>query len=232
VAGLRREEIAQLAGVSVDYYIRLEQGRAERPSESVMRAVARALQLTLDEEEHLMQLIRSPKPVPSQEQVRPEVHALLRSLGLPAFVLNGRMDLLAWNPSAQALILDCASTPTTRDNVAHMIFLDPVAREYYLDWDDVAREAAGYLRLGVSRQPAVSALVHELSAASHEFRAIWKDHEIRQKSHGTKRIRHPRIGTLTLSYETLALPADADQTLVTYNVEPGSPSEKALRLLG
>lgn len=238
VSGLRREETAQLAGVSVDYYIRLEQGRAGRPSEEVLTAVSRALRLKPDEEGHLFRLARPsmpPRPATTPDPVRTEVRVLLESLdSLPAFVINGRLDLLAANTLADRLFLRCATTPETHANVARMIFTDPAAQDYFMDWETVAREACGYLRLTAGRRlhdPELHELVGELSDASPWFREYWLAHEVRQKAHGLKRLRHPDVGELTVWYETLALPADQDQTLVTYTVEPGSPSEEALKRL-
>lgn len=238
VSGLRREETAQLAGVSVDYYIRLEQGRASRPSEEVLIAISRALQLKPDEEGHLFRLARPHTASATSSQaapVRSEIRGLLASLdGLPAFVINGHMDLLACNQLAERLLVRCASTLATRRNVARMIFTDPAARDYFVDWDAVAREACGHLRLAAGhlmQDPAFQQLIDELGAASPQFHALWLAHDVRQKAHGIKRLRHPVVGHLTVWYETLALPADSDQTLVTYMVEPGSASERAIKRL-
>lgn len=238
MSGLRREETAQLAGVSVDYYIRLEQGRASRPSEEVLIAISRALQLKPDEEGHLFRLARPHTASATSSQaapVRSEIRGLLASLdGLPAFVINGHMDLLACNQLAERLLVRCASTLATRRNVARMIFTDPAARDYFVDWDAVAREACGHLRLAAGhlmQDPAFQQLIDELGAASPQFHALWLAHDVRQKAHGIKRLRHPVVGHLTVWYETLALPADSDQTLVTYMVEPGSASERAIKRL-
>lgn len=236
VAGLRREETAQLAGVSVDYYVRLEQGRAGWPSDQVLDAVAQALRLSPEEQDHLFRLAR-PRPAthtPGQDPLRAEIPALLRSIGnLPAFVINGRMDLLACNDLAQRLVADVATTDATRRNIARMIFTDPAAHDYFLDWDTVAQEAAGHLRLAAGQTPAddeLSDLVDELSEASPRFRELWTAHDVIQKSHGSKPLRHPIVGDLTVRYETLTLPAD-NHMLVTYTVEPESPSEQALTRL-
>jgi transcriptional regulator with XRE-family HTH domain len=238
VSGLRREEAAQLAGVSVDYYIRLEQGRVGRPSEEVLTAVARALRLQPDEERHLFRLARPSAVAPASaaaEPIRPEVRLLLESLaGTPAFVINGRLDLLATNALAKRLVVDVATTPATRANVARMIFMDPVARDYFIDWETVAREACGHLRVTAGERlqdKEFRVLVDDLSAVSQRFRELWGEHEVHQKAHGLKRLRHPDVGELTVWYETLALPADTDQTLVTYAAEPASPSEAAVRRL-
>lgn len=238
VSGLRREETAQLAGVSVDYYVRLEQGRAARPSEEVLTAISRALQLKPDEESHLFRLARphtAPAAAPQTGPVRSEIRGLLASLdGLPAFVINGQMDLLACNVLAERLVVRCASSLATRRNVARMIFTDPMARDYFVEWDAVAREACGHLRLAAGhlmQDPGFQELIDELSSASPQFYDLWLAHDVRQKAHGIKRLCHPVVGHLTVWYETLALPTDSDQTLVTYMVEPGSDSEQAIRRL-
>lgn len=235
VPGLRREETASLAGVSTDYYVRLEQGRAGRPSEEVLGAVAAALQLTTDEREHLARLTRPKPPArPQHTALRQEVRALLATFtDIPAFVINERMDVLAANPLATALILDCATTPASRVNAARMIFLDPVAERYYPHWDDVAREAVAHLRLALAADPhdKFEDLLVELSG-SVRFRELWARHDVGRKSHGIKHLCHPTIGEVQVRYETLTLPADPDQTLVIYLVEPGSNSERALEMLG
>lgn len=237
VSGLRREEAAQLAGVSVDYYVRLEQGRAGWPSDQVLNSVSRALQLSPEEESHLFRLARPLSAVqpPRKDPLRPEIAALLESIGgLPAFVINGRMDFLACNELAQRLVADCASTEATRENVARMIFTDPVAREYFLDWDTVAREASGHLRLAAGQMPMdpeLQDLVDELSEASEQFEQLWTAHDVHQKAHGWKALHHPVVGDVTVWYETLTLPTDSDQMLVTYTAETDSPSEQALRRL-
>lgn len=237
VSGLRREEAAQLAGVSVDYYIRLEQGRAGWPSDQVLGSVSRALRLSPEEEDHLFRLARPTTAIHPvrQDPVRAQIRTLLGSMdGLPAFVINGRMDFLACNDLASRLVADCASTPATRDNVARMIFTDPFAPEYFVDWETVAREAGGHLRLAAGRMPTNQDfldLIDELNEASPRFRVIWGAHDVLQKSHGWKRLRHPVIGEVTYRYETLTLPTDSDQMLVTYTAEPGSESEAALKRL-
>lgn len=239
VPGLRREEAALLAGISIDYYVRLEQGRAGRPSEEVLRAVATALRLGPAEEDHLFQLAR-PWPAPEAAGgeppvgIRAEIRTMLGALGTtPAFVINGRMDVLAANALATALILDCATTQATQANAAAMIFLDPVAESYYLDWEDVALEAIGHLRVAAARapgDPALARLLHELGGAPR-FPELWSRHEVVRKGHGSKRLQHPVVGDVSVRYETLTLPADPDQTLVMYVWEPGSPTEQALQRL-
>lgn len=239
VPGLRREELAALAGVSVDYYVRLEQGRDVHPSEGVVEAIARALQLDEAERSHLARLVR-PRPTrrsaPAPERVRPGVRRLLDALdATPAFVLGRRMDVLAWNRLAAALVCDFAALEPAERNMVRLTFLDEAARELYPDFDAVADETVAYLRLAAGRHtddPRLAALVGELSVKSPEFRTLWARHDVRQKTHGRKRLLHPLVGELALDYETLALPGDGDQVLVTYIAEPGSASQSALDLLG
>ena len=238
VPGLRREELAQLAGVSVDYYVRLEQGRAHHPSAEVLDALARALQLEEVERNHLHELA-APAPVrrraPAPERVRPAVHQLLERFdSVPAFVLGRRMDLLAWNRLAAALIGDPGRLPPGRRNMAWLTFLDPATRSLYADWERVARETVGYLRHCAGRNPddsELAALVGELSLKSEQFARWWGGHLVREKTHGTKRMIHPAVGELTLNYETLVLSGESEQALITYTAEPGSSSETALQLL-
>lgn len=238
VPGLRREEAALLAGISSDYYVRLEQGRVGRPSEEVLRAVAIALRLEPAEEEHLFQLAR---PWPAADaaaepaaDIRDGLRGMLDALhSTPAFVINGRMDVLTANELATALILDCASTPGTRANAASMIFLDPIAESYYVDWENVALEAIGHLRVAMARKPGdlkLNRLLDELSA-SPRFTELWSRHEVARKGHGSKRLKHPVVGDLTVRYETLTLPVDPDQTLVMYVCEPESTTEQAFARL-
>jgi transcriptional regulator with XRE-family HTH domain len=238
VPGLRREELAQLAGVSVDYYERLEQGRAGQPSEAVLEAIARALRLDSAERLHLYDLSRPTRPrrrAPHRERVRPEVQRLLDALdGLPAMVTGRRMDVLAWNRLAAALVVDWGALPPQQRNSARHVFLDEGARRLYVDWEQGAKDTVASLRLAAGRHPddpELAALVGELSVKSEDFRRWWAAHDVLEKTHGTKRLMHPIVGPLTLAFETLLLPGDGDQVLGIYTAEPGSESETALRLL-
>lgn len=241
VPGLRREELAMLAGVSVDYYVRLEQGRAGvHPSDSVVDALAAALQLDPVEHAHLRRLAQIPRAAPQPEppeaqRVRPELQRLLDRLQeVPAFVLGRRMDVLAWNALAARLIVDFAALKPVMRNMPRLVFLDDAARHLYPDWDDVAPETVAYLRFEASRDPddaQLHELIGELSTKSSDFGTWWADRDVREKAFGTKRLRHPQVGDLELEYETLALPADARQQLVTYTAAAGSPSQTALKLL-
>ncbi len=239
VPGLRREELSQLAGVSFDYYVRLEQGRAGHPSEDVLEAISRALRLDEAERLHLIELarpVRTRRRAPRPERVRPEVQTLLDALeGVPAMVMGRRMDVLAWNRLAAALVVEWGSLPREQRNAARHVFLDEGARRLYPDWERAARDTVGYLRMVAGRHPddaELAALIGELSMKDEDFRRWWARHDVREKTHGTKRLHHPLVGELTLSYESLALQGDADQLLVTYTAEPGSESDTALRLLG
>jgi transcriptional regulator with XRE-family HTH domain len=240
VPGLRREELAQLAGVSVDYYVRLEQGRAAHPSVEVLDALARALQLDDVAQRHLHELAahaaaRAPDPPPRGERVHAALQTILDRLdGMPGFVIGRRMDVLAWNRLAAALIADFGALAPERRNLARFMFLDPAARERYVDWERCAHAHVGFLRLAAGRDPndqELAALIGELSVKNEQFARWWATHEVRQKTRGTKRYRHPVVGEVTVRYETLVLPDDPSQSLVTYTTEPGSPSETALKLL-
>ncbi|MFF0508672.1 helix-turn-helix domain-containing protein [Streptomyces fimicarius] len=240
VPGLRREELAQLAGVSVAYYTRLEQGNGRNVSAEVLDAIARALRLTDAEHAHLNHLARparhKKKRRPAKVQrVRTGLLYLLDNLeGIPAYVAGARSDILAWNPMAAAVFGDWAALPPAERNWARLVFLSPAYRDLFLSWDSKASDMVSYLRLYAGchpDDPQLSALVGELSLKSEEFRRLWATHNVKEKGHGIKLIRHPLVGDLTLSYETLNLPDDEDQQLVTYHAEPGSESAQALRLL-
>ncbi|RSS38220.1 helix-turn-helix domain-containing protein [Streptomyces sp. WAC08241] len=242
VPGLRREELAQLAGVSVAYYTRLEQGNGRNVSMEVLDSIARALRLSDSERAHLAHLAkptvkkRQRAAISRPQQVRPGISYLLESMdGVPAVVLGRRLDLLAWNRTARALLGDFAAWEPHERNMARMVFLDPNARSLYLDWECKATEVVSVLRLYAGcypDDPHLLALVGELSVRSEEFRSLWAAHTVADKGHGTKRMRHPLVGEMTLSYETLKVSGDdPDLVLVTYHAEPGTPSAEALRLL-
>ncbi|MFJ9729143.1 helix-turn-helix transcriptional regulator [Streptomyces sp. NPDC101209] len=246
VPGLRREEVAQLAGVSVDYYIRLEQGRGPGGpsrtksggvSDAVLDAIARVLRL--DEEEHAY-LYAVARPRKTRERrpasrVRPGIRALLDGMGhTPAFVLGPAMDVLAWNALADALSGFGGMTAAAR-SMPRQVFLDPASRELYPEWSAVAAQTVANLRICAGRRPEdpeLCALVGELSVKSEDFRRLWADHQVKECAYGVKRMRHPVAGLLTLPYETLTIPTDPDQTLVVYTPEPGSETAERLALLG
>ncbi|MEU6663493.1 helix-turn-helix transcriptional regulator [Streptomyces sp. NPDC046821] len=240
VPGLRREELAQLAGVSVAYYTRLEQGNGRNVSAEVLDAIARALRLSSAEHAHLTHLAkpkqhkkrkRSGRPA----QVRVALSQLLDTLdGVPAYISGPRSDILAWNRMAAALFGDWGELPPRERNWARLVFLSPAYRDLFLEWDSKASDVVSYLRLYAGchpDDPDLSALVGELSVKSEEFRRLWATHDVKEKCHGVKQMRHPLVDDLTLSYETLQLPDDEEQFLVLYHAEPGSPSAEALRLL-
>ncbi|GHF35217.1 DNA-binding protein [Streptomyces mashuensis] len=245
VPGLRREELARLAGVSVDHYVRLEQGRTLHFSEAVLDAVARALRLDAVEREHLYRLAR-PWPEadrgrdeqpssPPLQQVRPGLRRLLDSAAdVPAYIVGRNTDVLAWNRLAAALITDFGALPPCRRNLARLVFLDEGMRSLYADWRGKASDVAAYLRLAAGRHPddpQTAALIEELTRESAEFREVWAEHQLKDKTHGRYLYRHPVVGELDLGYETLRLPDDPDQALIAHTVEEGSSSQTALRLL-
>lgn len=240
VPGLRREEVAMLAGVSPDYYARLEQGRRITPSPAVVEAIGRALGLDDAGRAHLKDLIgltSAPAARRSRavQRVRPGLYQLLDALdGEPALVLGRRTDVLATNRMARALFTDFDRLPPKHRNYARWMFLDEDARALFTDWQDQARAAVESLRFDVGRDPgdrAAAALVAELREHSPEFDRWWEQHRVHQRTHGTKRLRHPLVGELAVEYETLTLPGDPDTTLYVYTTEAGSPSRQALDLL-
>ncbi|MFI9328301.1 helix-turn-helix domain-containing protein [Kitasatospora sp. NPDC052868] len=237
VQGLRREEVAQLAGVSVDYYIRLEQGRGSSASDAVLDAVARVLRLDEVEAAHLRALARPPRaaaPARGHQAVREGTRLLLDLMpGVPAFVLGRRMDVLAWNALGDA-VNGFSALPPGQCNAARTAFLDPAARDFYPQWEAVAVETVAYLRLDAGRYPEdsrLSALIGELAVRSEEFRRLWADQQVRQKTHGGKLIHHPVVGELDFGYETLAVNGSPDQLLVAYTAPPGSATAQRLALL-
>ena len=242
VPGLRREEVALLAGVSVDYYTRLERGNLSGVSETVLEALARALQLDDAERAHLFDLARATQTLPTTrrrpapQRVRPSVQRMLDAMtGAPAFVRNGRMDILAANALGRALYSQHFDSPHRPANSARFIFLDPRAPDFYVDWDKVASDAVAVLRSEAGRDPYdrdLSDLVGELSTLSELFRTRWAAHNVRYHDTGTKRFHHPVVGDLTLTYENLELVGDSGLMMFAYTAEAGSKSEEALNLLG
>lgn len=240
VPGLRREEVARLAGVSTDYYVRLEQGRNIHPSRTVLDAVSRALRLDATEQAHMMDLLEhcasNPRSgTPAVQGVRPGLCHLLEAVGdVPALLLGRRSDVLAGNRMAWLLFTDFSALPATERNLTRWLILDPAARELFRDWKTAAAEAAGALRLDVGRHPndpQANQLVGELAVHSEHFRQWWAGHRVATRSAGTVRLHHPAIGDLELNFENLALPDDPDQTLRIYSARPGSSSSDALKLL-
>jgi len=243
VAGLRREEVALLAGVSIDYYVRLERGRAPGASESVLDGIARALHLDEAERAHLFDLARAagapaaartPRR-PAVQQVRPSVRRILDSMTTtPAYVRNARLDILAANRLAAALFAPILTSPAQPANSARFLFLDPAAPMFYPDWERQAQDVVAMLRTEAGHSPhdkALSNLIGELSTRSEHFRTWWAAHNVRFHRTGTKRFHHPVVGDLTLTYEALDLAADSGLRISAYSAEPGTPSDDALKLL-
>ena len=237
VPGPRREEVALLAGVSSDYYARLEQGRKITPSPAVVDAISRALDLDAAGRSHLQSLIerdgsRKPHRVPAQ-RARRSLRQFVQSLDVPAMVLGRRAEVLVTNLLARALLCDFERLPARERNYARWILLDEAARDLFLDWQEQARIVVQNLRLDVGRHPedASSPLVQELTAASPDFVRWWGEHAVSQRTFGTKRFAHPVVGRIDVQYETLLLPGDEDQTLFVYSTEPDTASREAMNLL-
>jgi transcriptional regulator with XRE-family HTH domain len=242
VQGLRREEVAMLSGISVEYYTRLERGKATGVSHEVLDVIARTLQLDDAERAHLFDLVRTAAtggPVrrrPSQERVRPAIQRILDSmLAVPAYVRNGRLDILAANQLGKAVYSPVfLQAQAQAPNMARFIFLSPQAREFFTSWEGIASDAVAILRAEAGRNPydrRLSDLIGELSTRSDEFRVRWAAHNVKFHRTGTKQLHHPVVGGLTLAYEALELPADHGQRILVYTAEPASPSDDALKLL-
>jgi transcriptional regulator with XRE-family HTH domain len=241
VPGLRREEVALLAGVSVDYYTRLERGNAAGVSDTVLEALARALRLDDTERAHLFDLARAahtsttPRRRRPQQRIRPAVQHMLDAMsGVPAFVRNGRLDIVGTNRLFRALYSQHFDDAAQPQNTARFIFLDPRATTFYVDWDRVAHDVVAVLRAEAGRDPydrELSDLVGELSTRSELFRKLWAAHNVRSHDTGLKRFHHPVVGELSLTFESMELVADPGLTMTVYTAEPGSKSEEALNLL-
>jgi transcriptional regulator with XRE-family HTH domain len=241
VPGLRREEVALLAGISVEYYTRLERGNARGVSEGVLDGIARALQLDDAERGHLIDLVRSANTTratrrrPAQQRVRPSVQHILDSMtGMPALVQNGRLDVLYANDLGRALFSGLLSDASRPANSARYLFLDPTATDFFIDWESIAGDIVALLRAEAGRDPfdrALTDLIGELSTRSEEFRVRWAAHNVRFHRSGVKNFHHPAVGDLTLTYEALEPPGDPGQCIFVYMAEPNSASHEALNLL-
>lgn len=241
VPGLRRGEVATLAGVSVEYYTRLERGNLKGVSDSVLDALARALRLDDTERMYLYDLARAAGPAPGAPRreprpaVRPSVARIVEGMpGMPAFVMNDRLDTLAANPLGRALYTQMYADPTCRANVARFAFLSPAARRFYVDWERMARFAVGALRVEAGRHPhdrELTNLIGELSTRSDSFRVLWGSHDVHVFRESTKRLTHPLVGDLELDQETMSLPDDSGLSVVVYSARPGTAAEDALKLL-
>lgn len=240
VPGLRREEVSLLAGVSVDYYTRLERGDLSGVSDSVLDSLSRALRLDEAETAHLFDLARaanvSPvarKPRKKAETIRPSIQRLLDAMtGAPALVRNSSFDYLGANALGKALYAPHFGDPSP--NSVRFAFLNPAAHEFYPDWDRVTRELVAAMRSEAGRNPfdrRFSDLVGELSTRSELFRTLWAAHDVRYHRSGVKRLRHPIVGEIELVYEAFELPADPGLRMSTYTAEPGTPSEEKLKML-
>jgi transcriptional regulator with XRE-family HTH domain len=242
VPGLRREEVAMLAGVSADYYTRLEKGNLTGVSDSVLEAIAAALQLNEAERLHLFDLARTANTSPARaarrrapQQVRPGIQLILDGMtDTPAFIRNSRLDVLAVNALGRALYSPVFADPGQPVNLARFRFLDPAARDFYPDFADSAHTTVALLRTEAGRDPfnpSFTGLIGELSTRSKEFRALWAAHDVRLHRTGVKHFRHPVVGLLDLMFEAMALEADEGLTLTAYTAEPGTSSHDGLRLL-
>jgi transcriptional regulator with XRE-family HTH domain len=236
VPGLRREEVAQLAAISVDYYTRLEQGRVAA-SAGVLATLARALGLDDDQRAYLASLAGQPAGHPRRrpQPVRPPMRRILEQLTeTPAMVLGRRTDILAWNPMAAALFTDFARFPPHQRNYVRLLFLDPGVRQLQADWAAAARTAVAALRMEAASEPddpRLAALVGELSVRDAGFRTWWAGQLVTSASYGVKRYRHPVVGDLTLDCDTWSCPDGSDQRLMVLTAEPGTASHEALRIL-
>lgn len=236
VKGLRREEVALLASVSVDHYTRLEQGRVSAASDNLLEGIARALRLTAEEHDYLRMLMQA-RPRRTRTET-PEIAAPLRDLleavQTPALVLGLRTDILAWNAGAATLFMDFAEVPVAQRSLVRMLFLEPRMRGLFPEWEQVAAEAVDRLRVAAARTPGdprLTQLVGELSVHDGDFRRWWAGHGVRTLAGGRKRVRHPVVGELELDWQALQVLTATDQTLVTYTAPVGSPTREALRIL-
>ncbi|MEP6665874.1 MAG: helix-turn-helix transcriptional regulator [Nocardioidaceae bacterium] len=237
VIGLRREEVAMLAGISVEYYTQLERGNVKGVSEDVLEAVIRALQLDEIERTHLFDLTRAAKQLPNRPratpaQVRPAVQRVLDTItdGV-AFIRNPRADFLTGNRLAYALYADAFTTLDRPVSLPRFVFLDPRARTFYRRWENLAATTVGSLRAEAARDPYdqdLTQLIGELSMRSDDFRRMWATHDVTRYRNGTQYFHHEIVGDLELSYESFDLAGDIAQTLVVYTAEPGSLSQAAL----
>ena len=240
VKGLRREEVAMLAGVSIDYYVRMERGNLSGASETVLDSLARALRLDEAERDHLFALARTAEVGPRRRRtppttVRPAVQQVLDAISdAPAWVRNARHDIIAMNRLGRALYAPVLADPRRPANTTRFVYLDPAAKEFFVDWDGVANDAAAMLRLEAGRNPcdrALIELVGELSTRSEIFRARWASHDVRFHRSGQKRLRHPVVGQLDLDFESMELPSEPGLTLVVYTAAADSPAADALKVL-
>jgi transcriptional regulator with XRE-family HTH domain len=243
VKGLRREEVAMLAGISAEYYVRLERGNLRGVSEDVLDGIARAPRLDEAERLHLRDLahavnataVRRATAATARDRVRPVVQRILDSfVDVPAFVTNERLDVIASNALGEAFYAPLFDDPVRPVNSARFVFLNPRAKDFFVDWATIANDAVGILRAQAGRDPydkRLSDLIGELSTRSEDFRIRWAAHDVKLHHTGAKRFHHPVVGELALDFDAFVLPADAGHRVLVYSAEPGSPSHNALRLL-
>ena len=244
VPGLRREEVALLAGMSTEYYVRLERGNAKGVSEAVLEGISQALRLDDAERTHLYNLVRTANkgahpqrrrgPVRAQ-QVRPGVQQMIDAMtALPAIVQNDRLDLIAANQLGRAFYSEMFAQPQRPPNFGRFLFLDPRSRDFYRDWDDAAQQTVALLRSAAGRSPydrILSDLVGELSTRSDDFRTLWAAHDVRLHHSGAKRVHHPVVGDLDLVFEGMAVTSDPGLSIIAYTAQLGTPSHDSLQLL-
>jgi transcriptional regulator with XRE-family HTH domain len=238
VTGLRREDVAQLAAISTDYYTRLEQGRISA-SGPVLAALARVFRLTDDQRTYMYELTgktATAKPRRrAPQKVKPHMQRILDHItDSPAIVMTPIHDILAWNPLAAALMIDFGEVPEQERNFLRLIFTDPRMRALYPDWEGFARAVITYIRMEAAREPddpRLAELIGDLSIRDPQFRQWWAGHDVAFKRRGARTYNHPVVGEITLEWDTLTSDAEPDQQLIIYTAEPGSPSEQALRIL-
>ena len=241
VTGLRREEVALLAGVSIDYYVRIERGNLAGASDAVLEGIARALQLDDAERDHLFDLARGAEPQPArlhrsrEPGVTASVQQVLDAItDAPAWVRNARHDMLAANRLARALYTPLLADPRRPANNARFVYLDPASRDFFTDWERAADDIAAMLRLEAGRNPYDKKLVEligELSTRSDDFRTRWAAHNVRFHRTGHKKLHHPVVGDLDLNFEAMELPSQPGLTLLVYTAPQGSPTADSLKLL-
>ncbi|HEX7302479.1 helix-turn-helix transcriptional regulator [Lentzea sp.] len=229
VEGLRRAEVAILAGVSVDYYVKLEQGRARNVSEQVFEAVARALRLDDAESRYLASLLQ-PRTAPAVARARPALQSMIRAMDVPAAIHGPHLEVLGINHAGKALLDDFDAMPAADRNTAKWMFLNPRARVVYRDWAEIAADVVAVLRASPVGEE-LSKIVGDLSTRSAEFAGMWAAYRVSEHQHGVKRFFHEAVGDLRLNWQTLRLPDGLGQTIVIYSADTGSPSKEKLRLL-
>lgn len=239
VKGLRRDEVAMLAGISVEYYTRLERGNAGGVSREVLDAVADALRMDDSERSHLVDLVRAVRPTPTRRKpstgtVRPGVQQVLDAIDAPAIIRNGRLDVLASNRLGRAMYTPLFDSDVTPVNFARYLFLDSTAPTFFPDWVEACDDGVALLRSEVGRDingRELTELIGQLSTQSEEFRVRWARHDVRSRHRGVKRLNHPLVGEIEVAQESFTFPGDPSSVLAVYTPEPSSRSQEALRLL-